>query len=192
MYKLSALSLLVQNECRSLKKISVTKLKLKITTLKQICLFVQVVFQQVYFTKYRPVLSILCTGSFPGGVLQYCVLDDGSASRCWPLLPFPVSRGSDLSGGSESGSADRSRLHLSAGQFTCSPVWPHRQVCSPVWPHRQVCSPCLFPAGGDVCRSGHSDPCSVVLGVLRQFRHHPLVPAVDVLHLLRQVGALCV
>lgn len=47
----------------------------------------------------------------------------------------------------------------------------------------------LFPAGGDVCRPGHSDPGPAVLRVLRQFRHHPLVPAVDVLHLLRQVGS---
>ncbi|KAM6988223.1 ATP-binding cassette sub-family G member 1 isoform 2-T2 [Tautogolabrus adspersus] len=42
-------------------------------------------------------------------------------------------------------------------------------------------------AGGDVCGSGNSDPGSPVLGVLCQFRHHTLVPAVDVLHLLRQV-----
>ena len=67
-----------------------------------------------------------------------------------------------------------------------SPVSADAQVCPPVV-FMQVC---LFPAGGDVCRSSHSDPCSVVLGVLCQFRHHPLVPAVDVLHLLRQVGAL--
>ncbi|XP_035477780.1 ATP-binding cassette sub-family G member 1 isoform X4 [Scophthalmus maximus] len=94
-------------------------------------------------------------GSIPIGVLQYCVLDDGSASRCRTLLPLPVSGGPDLSGGSESGSADRSSLHLAAG--------------------------------GDVCGSGHGDPSPAVLRVLRQFRHHPLVPAVDVLHLLRQI-----
>lgn len=68
-----------------------------------------------------PVPSILCTGSIPAGVLQYCVLDDRSASRCRAVLPVPVSGGSDLSGGPESGSADRSRLHFPAGQL----LYPH-------------------------------------------------------------------
>lgn len=65
--------------------------------------------------------SVSCwTGDLPRGVLQYCVLDDGSAARRRSVLPLPVSGNPDLSGGSESGSADRSRLHLTAGHFTFS------------------------------------------------------------------------
>lgn len=57
--------------------------------------------------------------------------------------------------------------------------------------HSYMCndSECFPPAGGDICRSCNSNPSPLVLGVLRQFRHHPLVLAVDVLHLLCQVGA---
>lgn len=84
----------------------------------------------------------LSTGRFPAGVLQYCVLDDGSASGRRPVLPLPVAGSSDLSGGSESGSADRSRLHLAAGQFVsthlCELTDSYRQVCVPA-DYRQVC-----------------------------------------------------
>ena len=57
-------------------------------------------------------------GGVPAGVLQHRVLDDGSACRRRTLLPLPVSGGSDLSGGSEFGSADRRRLHLAPGRYS--------------------------------------------------------------------------
>lgn len=63
------------------------------------------------------VLSVCCfADSFPAGVLQHCVLDDGPASRRWQVLPLPVSGSSDITGGSGSGAADRIRLHLAPGQ----------------------------------------------------------------------------
>ncbi|XP_014894606.1 ATP-binding cassette sub-family G member 1 isoform X1 [Poecilia latipinna] len=57
-------------------------------------------------------------GGLPGGLLQHRLLDDGSASGRRPVLPLPVSGGPYVSGGSESGSADRRRLHLPAGLFS--------------------------------------------------------------------------
>lgn len=84
-------------------------------------------------------------GGVPPGVLQHRVLDDGSASGRRALLPLPVSGGPDVSGGAESGSADRCRLHLPAGL----PPPPHthsscllsdslRWVCSCRWPRLWV------------------------------------------------------
>lgn len=67
---------------------------------------------------------------------------------------------------------------------------PSPLVCSQVCSCADITRVCLLPVGGHVCGSGHGDPGSAVLRVLRQLRYHPLVPAVDVLHLLRQVGAL--
>lgn len=64
------------------------------------------------------VLPSACTGDLPCGVLQRGVLDDGSAPRRCALPPLPVVGGPHLSGGSESGSPDRSRLHLTAGLNT--------------------------------------------------------------------------
>lgn len=65
----------------------------------------------------------------------------------------------------------------------------HTHLCDIT--HSYTCndSECFPPAGGDICWSCNSNPSPLVLGVLRQFRHHPLVLAVDVLHLLCQVGA---
>lgn len=87
-----------------------------------------------------------CTGSVPGGVLQYRVLDDGSASGRWPVLPLPVSGDSDISGGSESGSAYRSRLHLSAGPLAVSSITscPLTGVLL-CWHHSCVFASCRWP-----------------------------------------------
>lgn len=65
----------------------------------------------------------------------------------------------------------------------------HAHLCDNT--HSYMCddSECFPSAGGDICWSCNSDSSPLVLGVLRQFRHHPLVLAVDVLHLLCQVGA---
>lgn len=46
------------------------------------------------------------------------------------------------------------------------------------------------PPGGNLrgTRDGHPRP--PLLGVLRQLRHHPDLPAVDVIYLLRQVACV--
>ncbi|XP_030874938.1 ATP-binding cassette sub-family G member 1 isoform X5 [Leptonychotes weddellii] len=43
------------------------------------------------------------------------------------------------------------------------------------------------PAGGDLCGTRDGHPRPPLLGVLRQLRHDPGLPAVDVIYLLRQV-----
>ncbi|KAM8822225.1 ATP-binding cassette sub-family G member 1 isoform 2-T2 [Synchiropus picturatus] len=94
-------------------------------------------------------------GALPAGLLQHRVLDDGAASGRGALPPLPVAGRPHLAGGSESGPADRRRLHL--------------------------------PAGGHLRGPGQRHPRPALLRLLRQLRHGALVPAVDVLRLLRQV-----
>ncbi|XP_053736152.1 ATP-binding cassette sub-family G member 1 isoform X2 [Synchiropus splendidus] len=55
-------------------------------------------------------------GALPAGLLQHRVLDDGAASGRGALPPLPVAGRPHLAGGSESGPADRRRLHLPPGQ----------------------------------------------------------------------------
>lgn len=65
------------------------------------------------------VLLVFIPGGLPCGLLQHRLLDDSAASGRRPFRPLPVSGDPDVSGGSESGFADRSCLHLAAGWFRC-------------------------------------------------------------------------
>lgn len=120
---------------------------------------------------------VFLAGGLPGGLLQHRLLDDGSASGRRTVLPLPVSGGPYVSGGSESGSAHRRRLHLPAGRFSallsdafpwrpCSGVLIYcrwRRLWDPSRRSRSCCSPgsssALTPSPG-TCSGCPTSPTS--------------------------------
>lgn len=142
-------------------------------------------------SQHNTTISLCFPGGISGYVLQYCVLDDSSASWCWTLPPLPVSGNLDFLCGPKSGSADWCRFQFPAGRLTF-----FKQLTSATY-RRCRCQSCLlasltdvFPVGGNICRPCHSNSGPAVFGLLCQFWYHSLVPAVDVIHILCQVGAL--